>query len=68
MADGARLTEISQRLEDAARRLREEELDGEHATQLASECAELASEAAAAVDRLARAEPTDAPPGQEELL
>jgi hypothetical protein len=64
----ARLSEISDRLTDAARRLREDGIDRDEATQLASECAELASEAAAELDRLARAGTTDSVPGQEELL
>ena len=64
-----RLTEISERLEEAARALRADDLDGEQAGRLAGECAELASQAAAELDRLARAgSPPDAVPGQEELL
>jgi hypothetical protein len=64
----ARLTEISERLEEAARALRTEGLDGEQAERLAGEAAELASQAAAELDRLARWTPPDSVPGQEELL
>ena len=64
----ARLTELSGRLEQVAQRLRDEDVDGEEATRLAGECADLASQAAAELERLARASPEDAPPGQEELL
>jgi hypothetical protein len=65
---GARLAEISEQLEEAARRLRSGEVQGEEATRLAGDCAELASRAAAELDRLARAVPQEAGPGQEELL
>jgi hypothetical protein len=64
----ARLTEISDRLAAAARRLREDGIEDDEATRLASECAELASEAAAELERLARAGTPDSVPGQEELL
>jgi hypothetical protein len=68
MAEGARLAEISQRLEDAAARLRDGELPSEEATRLAGECADLASEAAAELERLARAGGDESLPGQEGLL
>jgi hypothetical protein len=64
----ARLTDISERLEQAARRLRSEELDSDEATRLAGECAELAHQAAAELDRIARFGSPEAVPGQEELL
>jgi hypothetical protein len=67
MADYERLAQLSDRLDDAARRLREAS-DGEEASRLAEECADLASQAAAELDRLVRAAPGDAAPGQEELL
>jgi hypothetical protein len=62
-----RLVEISERLEQAAERLRTAD-DGEEASQLAGECAELASTAAAELDRLAKSTPGDPASGQEELL
>jgi hypothetical protein len=63
-----RLPEISQQLETAARRLRDGDLDGDEATRLAGECADLASQAVAELDRLARGASQNAVPGQEELL
>jgi hypothetical protein len=68
MADAERLAGIAEQLETAARRLGDGGLSPDEATALASECAELASEAAAEADRLARSEPQDVPPGQEGLL
>jgi hypothetical protein len=64
----ARLDELSRRLEEAAARLRSDELDPDEAKRLAGECAELAAEAAVELDRAARGAPQDAAPGQEELL
>ena len=64
----ARLEELSRRLEEAAVRLRSDELDPEEAKRLAGECADLAAEAAVELDRAARGGPQDAAPGQEELL
>jgi hypothetical protein len=66
--DLARLADIAQRLEAAAERLREDSLEAEEATRIAGECAELAAEAAAEVERLARSSSPEVPPGQEELL
>jgi hypothetical protein len=64
----ARLTDISERLEQAASRLRSGELDGDEATRLAGEAAELAQQAAAELERVARYDTPEAVPGQEELL
>jgi hypothetical protein len=65
----ARLEELSRRLEEAAARLRADDLGPDEAKQLAGECAELAADAAVELDRLARGEGgADAAPGQEELL
>jgi hypothetical protein len=63
-----RLSEISERLEQAARRMRSGELEGDEASRLAGECAELAQQAAAELDRLAHWTPGEPVPGQEELL
>lgn len=69
VTDGsAKLAELSRRLGESAARLREDGVDGEEATQLATTCAELAAEAAVELDRLARGGPLDPTPGQEELL
>ena len=65
---GGRLAEISERLENVAERLRASDAEGEEAMQLAGECADLASEAVAEIERLGRATPQEAGPGQEELL
>jgi hypothetical protein len=64
----ARIEEISERLGELARRLKAAEPEDDEATRLAEECAELASQAAAELDRLVRASPQDSAPGQEELL
>jgi hypothetical protein len=66
--EGAQLAEISRRLEEAAGRLRDGGLSGDEATRLAGECADLASQAAAELERLARATSDDVLPGQEGLL
>jgi hypothetical protein len=55
MAD--RLEAAVAELEDAARRLREEDLDGDAAAELVERCARLAAEAAEALERRMRAEP-----------
>jgi hypothetical protein len=64
------LEEIARRLEEGAQRLREDGLEPDDAIRLAEECAELASQAAVELDRIARlsgSDPADVP-GQEELL
>jgi hypothetical protein len=66
--EGGRLVQISERLDATARRLRESDITSEEATRLAGECAELASQAVAELDRLARGAAEGAAPGQEELL
>ena len=66
--DEARLAQISDELDAAAAALRADDLDGDQATRLAARCAELASEAAIALERLARREALESAPGQEELL
>ncbi len=64
----ARLGELSRRLEEAAARMRADDVDPVEASRLAGECAELAADAAVELDRLARGDGQDAAPGQEELL
>ena len=64
------LEDISRRLEESARHLRDESLEPDDAVRIAGECAELASQAAVVLDRIARvssSDPTEVP-GQEELL
>jgi hypothetical protein len=63
-----RLEELSRGLEHAAARLRAADVGPEEAKRLAGECADLAAEAAIELERLARGDPHDAGPGQEELL
>ena len=60
------LTELTWRLNDAARRLRAGDLGADWALSLIEECARLASEASAKVDERARAalEPLPDLPGQ----
>lgn len=63
------LEDLSRRLEEGARRLREDGLDSDEAIRVAGECAELASQAAVELDRIARSAADGAEvPGQEELL
>ena len=62
------IADISRRLEDGARRLRDDGLDPDEAIQVAGECAELASRAAVELDRIVRAQGGDGVDGQEELL
>ncbi len=65
MAD-PRLEQAVERLEEAARRLRAEDLSTEAAAELVERCAQLAGEAAAELDRLVRsAEPAS---GAEDQL
>ena len=65
-----RLEELSRGLEEGARRLRDDGLGPDEAVRVAGECAELASQAAVELDRIARASAADPVevPGQEELL
>jgi hypothetical protein len=63
-----RLEQISEQLVAAAGRLRDADASSEDVARLAGECAELASQAVAELDRLARGVVQDAAPGQEELL
>ena len=55
MAD--RLEAAVAELEDAARRLREEDLDADAAAELVERCARLAAEASEALERRMRVEP-----------
>jgi hypothetical protein len=66
--EAGRLAQISEQLDATVRRLRESDIDGEEATRLAAECADLASQAVAELDRLTRGSADDAASGQEELL
>ena len=61
----ARLDSLTQRLEDAAARLRAGDLDADAAAALVEECARLAAEAGSELDRLGRDDPGA---GQDRLL
>jgi len=62
----AELAQLAQRLEDAAARLRGGELDADAGAALVDDCARLAAQAAAELDRAARTD--QAVPGQDALL
>ncbi len=64
MTDADRLSDLADRLERAAAKLRAPGLDPDDAAALADECARLAAEAGAELDRQARA--LDAGPGPEQ--
>ena len=65
MAD--RLEAAVAELEEAARRLRDEELDADGAAELVERCARLAAEAAEALERRTRFEPATADDDQLRL-
>jgi hypothetical protein len=62
------LESIARELEDAAARLRENEIDADVAADLVERCAELANRAGQELEREARATPAGEQPGQETLL
>lgn len=63
-----RIDELVERLERAAEQLRSGELSPDAAATLVEDCAALATQASAELERLARAEVTPPVPGQESLL
>jgi exonuclease VII small subunit len=62
------LEELIGRLERAAEQLRSGELSADAAATLVEDCASLATQAAAELEQLARAEVSSPPPGQDSLL
>jgi len=62
------LAELTAQLEATAQRLRSGDLDADAAADLVAECARLASDAAAELDRRAGAAAGGSLPGQGELL
>jgi hypothetical protein len=62
------LESIARELEDAAARLRENEIDPDEAADLVERCADLATRAGQELERVARATPAGEQPGQETLL
>jgi exonuclease VII small subunit len=63
-----RIDELIDRLERAAEQLRSGELSADAAATLVEDCAALATQASAELDRLARAEVSPPAPGQDSLL
>jgi exonuclease VII small subunit len=63
-----RIDELIERLERAAEQLRSGELSPDAAATLVEDCAALATQASAELDRLARAEVSPPVPGQDSLL
>jgi hypothetical protein len=63
-----RIDELIERLERAGEQLRSGELSADAAATLVEDCAALATQASAEVERLARAELASPGPGQESLL
>jgi hypothetical protein len=62
------LDNLINRLERAAEQLRSGELSTDAAATLVEDCAALASEASAELERQARAAASEVPPGQDALL
>ncbi len=62
------LDNLINRLERAAEQLRSGELSTDAAASLVEDCAALASEASAELERQARAAASEVPPGQDALL
>lgn len=62
------LDNLIHRLERAAEQLRSGELSTDAAASLVEDCAGLASEASAELERQARAAAAEVPPGQDALL
>jgi exonuclease VII small subunit len=62
------LDELVQRLERAAEQLRSGELSSDAAATLVEDCAALAGQASAELERLARAAGRESLPGQDSLI
>jgi hypothetical protein len=62
------LEDLIARLERAAEQLRSGEISADVAATLVEDCASLATQAAAELERLTRAEGSSPPPGQDTLL
>jgi hypothetical protein len=68
MTSAERLDEIITRLERAAEQLRSGELSQDAAAGMVEDCASLATQAAAELEELSRAEVAQPAPGQDPLL
>jgi exonuclease VII small subunit len=67
-SDTASLERLVTQLEHVAGRLRSGELDADEAARLVDDCAQLASNASAELERLARVAASEPLPGQDQLL
>ena len=68
MSSAQDLDEVIERLERAAEQLRSGELSSDAAATMVENCAALATQAAAELERLARGENSAPAPGQDTLL
>jgi len=68
MTNTEQLDDVIARLERAADQLRSGELSPDAAATMVEDCAALATQAAAELDQLSRAEAAAPPPGQDSLL
>jgi exonuclease VII small subunit len=68
MSSVERLDELIARLERAAEQLRSGELSADAAATMVEDCAALATQAAAELEQLARADVSSPAPGQDTLL
>jgi hypothetical protein len=68
MSSAENLDDLITRLERAAEQLRSGELSSDGAATLVEDCAALASQAAAELEQLTRAEVSTPAPGQDTLL
>ena len=68
MTSTEHLDDVIARLERAAEQLRSGELSPDAAATMVEDCATLASQAAAELEQLSRAEAAPPPPGQDTLL
>jgi hypothetical protein len=66
--DTTTLDDLVQRLESAAQQLRSGDLSSDAAAGLVEDCAALAGEASAELERMSRASAAEPPPGQDSLL
>ncbi|WP_354697437.1 hypothetical protein DSM112329_03064 [Paraconexibacter sp. AEG42_29] len=66
--DTAALERLTAYLEDIAARLRSGDLEPDAAAKLVDECAQVASNASAELERLARVAASEPLPGQDQLL
>ena len=66
--DTTAIDQLVERLDRAAEQLRGGELSSDAAASLVEDCAALASQASAELDRLAKATPEEPLPGQDTLL